>query len=127
SANGVGRATITAAVGAARASLPVEVVGANITGITIVPARLAVRQGDVVHLSVAARAASGANVTGLTPTWSLSPGDGQIDAEGNFVAYRPGDYQVMANVGARSATTVVHVAERNVRRPVTVVGRLPRM
>src|SRR5205823_4275213 len=53
SANGVGRATITAAAGAARASLPVEVVGANITGITIVPARLAVRQGDVVHLSVA--------------------------------------------------------------------------
>ncbi|NUS96366.1 MAG: hypothetical protein HOQ11_03050, partial [Gemmatimonadaceae bacterium] len=53
-------------------------------------------------------------------------GDGQIDAEGSFVAYRPGDYVVTAVGGARSASTVVHVTERDVRRPVSVVGRLPR-
>ena len=29
-----------------------------------------------------ARAARGASVTGLTPTWSFSPGDGQLDADG---------------------------------------------
>ena len=125
-ANGVGRATITVAAGAAQASIPVDVIGANLTSLTIAPARPNVRQGDVVKLSVGARAQGGASVTGLTPTWSFSPGDGQIDAEGNFVAYRTGDYQVTANVGSRAASTVVHVAERNVRRPVTVVGRLPR-
>jgi hypothetical protein len=75
---------------------------------------------------VSARDASGREIAGLTPTWSFSPGDGQIEADGRFVAYRPGDYQVAANVGARTASTVVHVSERNVRRPVTVVGRLPR-
>src|SRR5689334_11623725 len=125
-ANGVGHAIMTAAAGSARATFPVDVVGANITSLTIAPARPSVRQGDVVRLSVAARAQGGASITGLTPTWSFSPGDGQIDAEGNFVPYRTGDYQVTANVGSRAASTVVHVAERNVRRPVTVVGRLPR-
>jgi hypothetical protein len=125
-ANGVGRATITAAAGAARGSLPVDVVGANLTTVTISPARPTVRQGDVVHLSVSARAQGGAAVTGLTPSWSFSPGDGQIDADGSFVPYRSGDYQVTANVGSRAANTIVHVVERNVRRPVTVVGRLPR-
>jgi len=125
-ANGVGRAMITASAGSARASFPIDVIGANITSLMISPAGSTVRQGDVVHLSVAARAMGGANVTGLTPTWYFSPGDGQIDANGAFVAYRPGDYQLSANVGSRSASTVVHVVERNVRRPVTVVGRLPR-
>src|SRR5437868_5461432 len=61
-ANGVGRATITAAAGAARGSFPVEVVGANLTTVTISPARPTVRQGDVVHLSVSARAQGGVAV-----------------------------------------------------------------
>jgi hypothetical protein len=126
SALGVGHATITGTAGAARASFPIDVVAANITSLTIAPVRASVRQGDVVHFSVSARAAAGAAIAGLTPTWSFSPGDGQIDGDGSFVAYRPGDYQVSANVGARGANTIVHVAERNVRRPVTVVGRVPR-
>ena len=125
-ANGVGHASITASAGAARSSFPVEVVAGNLATLTISPARPTVRQGDVVHLSVNARANGGAAVAGLTPTWSFSPGDGQIESDGSFVAYRTGDYQVMATVGGKSASTVVHVAERNVRRPVNVVGRLPR-
>ncbi|HTE45717.1 MAG TPA: hypothetical protein VK636_10770, partial [Gemmatimonadaceae bacterium] len=59
------------------------------------------------------------------PAWSFSPGDGELEADGSFVAYRPGDYLVTATLGAKAATTVVHVDERNVRRGVSVVGRLP--
>ena len=125
-ANGVGHASITASAGTARSSFPVEVVAGNLATLTISPARPTVRQGDVVHLSVNARANGGAAIAGLAPTWSFSPGDGQIESDGSFVAYRTGDYQVLATVGGKSATTVVHVAERNVRRPVSVVGRLPR-
>ena len=121
-----GRATITVRAGSARQTIPVEVVAGSVSSLSVSPTRPAVRQGDVVRLTVAARDAGGREIAGLTPTWSFSPGDGQIDSDGSFVAYRPGDYQIAANVGSRTATTIVRVAERNVRRPVTVVGRLAR-
>ena len=65
-------------------------------------------------------------IAGLTPTWFVSPGNGQIDADGAFVGYEPGDYLVTANLGGKQASTVVHLEARDVRRSVTVVGRLPR-
>src|SRR6185503_17340954 len=108
---GAGRATIKVSAGRASQSIPVDVVRGPVVSLSVSPNRPAVRQGDVVKLSVTARDASGQTVTGLTPTWSFSPGDGQIDSDGSFVAYRPGDYQVAANVGTRTATTVVRVSE----------------
>jgi hypothetical protein len=120
-----GKATITATAGSATASMPVTVV-AGASSLTVSADRSNVRQGDVVTIRVAAADQSGKAITGLTPTFTFSPGDGQIDSDGSFVAYRPGDYTILATVGNRTASTVVHVAERNVRRPVTVVGRLPR-
>ncbi|MDQ4079405.1 MAG: hypothetical protein M3125_01485, partial [Gemmatimonadota bacterium] len=64
-------------------------------------------------------------VTGLTPTWAMQ-GHGVIDEDGTFVAYEPGQIVVTATLGSRSATTIVDVEARDVRRPVSVVGRLPR-
>jgi hypothetical protein len=121
-----GRTTVTITAGAAKAALPVEVVGGAIGTLVVRPDRPAARQGDVIRMSVAAHDVAGREIQSLTPTWTFSPGDGQLTPDGRFVAYRPGDYQVTANVGTRSASTIVHVAERNVRRPVTVVGRVPR-
>jgi hypothetical protein len=121
-----GRATLTVSAATARTTIPVTVIPNTLGSLTITPARPAVRQGDVVRFKVDAKDRAGKSVTGLTPSWSFSPGDGQLDADGSFVAYRPGDYIVSASLGARSATVRVHVDERSVRRPVTVVGRLPR-
>ena len=121
-----GRATITANSATATSTLSVQVLPSSITQLTIGPSRAPVRQGDVVKFSVSARDAQGATVAGLTPTWTFSPGDGQIGSDGSFVAYRQGDYLVTANLGAKTASTVVHVGERNVRRTVTVVARVPR-
>ena len=64
---------------------------------------------------------------GSGPTWSFAPGDGQLDADGRFVAYRPGDLH--RHRLARPAFGEHHGrrwSERDVRRSVTVVGRLPR-
>ena len=80
----------------------------------------------MVQLAVSARDAAGKSVAGLTPTWSFSPGDGQLDPDGRFVAYRTGTYTVTATLGRQAASTTVTVGERDVRRSVTVVGRLPR-
>jgi hypothetical protein len=121
-----GRATLTASVRGATASVDVRVVSATIGRLVLTPSRPTVRQGDVVQLAVDARDAAGKHIAGLTPTWSFSPGDGQLDADGRFVAYRTGAYTVTATLGRRAASTTVTVGERDVRRSVTVVGRLPR-
>ncbi|MEP6491061.1 MAG: Ig-like domain-containing protein [bacterium] len=120
-----GQVTLTATSGSVHATAPIEVVANTVSALAIKPAKPAVRQGDVVRFSVDAKDASGKAVAGLSPAWSFSPGDGELSADGGFVAYRPGDYLVTATVGAKAATTVVHVDERNVRRAVSVVGRLP--
>ena len=121
-----GRSTLTASVRGASASLDVRVVPASgIAKLAVRPAKPSVRQGDVVAFSAEGRDGAGHPVAGLRPTWSFAPGDGQLDADGRFVAYRPGIYTVTASLGRRSASTTVTVEERDVRRSVTVVGRLP--
>ena len=121
-----GRATLTAAVGGVTATLDVTVVPYTIGSITITPAGPTAREGDVVRLGVTVRDRAGKAITGLTPTWTFAPGNGQIDPDGAFVAYEAGEYLVTASFGASSADAVVKVEPRDVRRSLTVVGRLPR-
>jgi plastocyanin len=119
-----GRATLTATAGTAKATVTVQVIPNTITSLTIAPARPRVRTGDVVTFTARARSSAG-DVSGLTPTWAMQ-GNGVIDAAGTFVAYDPGPIVVTATLGNRSASTVVEVEERDIRRPVSIVGRLPR-
>jgi hypothetical protein len=121
-----GTARVSAAVRGVESALEVRVIGGQLGSLTLSPARPSVRQGDVVPFALEARDASGKPIAGLTPTWSFSPGDGQLDADGRFVAYRPGAYTVTATLGRHAASATVTVREREVRRSVTVVGRLPR-
>jgi hypothetical protein len=122
-----GRVTITAAVsGSVRKAVPIEVLANTIASVEVKPARLTARTGDVTRFSVVAKDRNGRTIDGLTPTWTFSPGKGQIDADGAFVGYEAGSYYVTASVGGRTADAVVELAPRDVRRPATVVGRLPR-
>jgi hypothetical protein len=121
-----GRATITAKDGAATASQNVLVVPNTIAEVALTPRRQSVRTGDVVRFAATPKDAAGRTIGGLAPTWSFAPGHGQIDADGAFVAYEPGTYVVTASYGQRSSDAVVKVEARDVRRPVRVVGRLPR-
>jgi hypothetical protein len=121
-----GHARVTASAGGARSGMDVRVVPGTLSRFTLKPDKPAVRQGDVVAFVVEARDATGKIVSDLTPTWSFSPGDGQLGSDGHFVAYRPGVYTVTATMGRHIVNTTVTVRERDVRRSVTVVGRLPR-
>ncbi len=69
---------------------------------------------------------AGRPITGLTPTWSFSPGEGSIDGDGAFVGYQAGKYVITATVGGHAADAVITLASRDVRRPAQIVGRLPR-
>jgi len=121
-----GRATITATAGPASRPMAVTVVRNTIASLELTPSSSEARTGDVIRFSVTARNRAGKPVTGLTPNWSFSPGHGMIDADGSFVGYEAGSYTVTASLGTRSADAVVNLSHRDVRRPATVVGRLPR-
>lgn len=115
-APGVTQLTVTS--GTASLTLPLRVVANTLKTLAITPAKTTVRQGDVVQFTI--------DAPGLMPTWSFSPGDGQISSDGKFVGYREGTYTITAMLGSLAASTTVKVADRDVRRSVTVVGRLPR-
>jgi hypothetical protein len=125
-ANAAGQATISASVEGAQASFRAEVLATPVASLEISPARVDARQGDVLHFAVTARDRNGRRIEGLTPAWSFSPGEGEVYKDGAFVGYNAGPYMVTATLGARSAEATVNLSYRDVRRPATVVGRLPR-
>jgi hypothetical protein len=122
-----GRATLTARSGASSATVQAEVIGTRVARLDLSPDQHEGRTGDVVRFRAIARDASGREVADLTPTYSFAPGAGLIEPDGTFVGYEPGSYTITASLGAVSASAVVTLARRDVRRPATVVGRLPRM
>jgi hypothetical protein len=122
-----GSVTVTARSGSASATVPIEVIGTRIARLELTPDNHEGRTGDVVRFRAVARDAAGREVAGLAPTFSFSPGAGLIEQDGAFVGYEPGSYTITASLGTVSASAVVTLARRDVRRPATVVGRLPRM
>ena len=121
-----GTATLTAADAPASATATVTVVANTIASVELSPRTQHARTGDVVRFGATPRDVAGKAIASLSPTWSFSPGRGQIDPDGAFVAYEPGTYVVTASFGTRAADAVLTVDARDVRRPVRVVGRLPR-
>ena len=121
-----GRATVSARAGGAQSSVELQVVPSSGVTVQLSPQRTQARQGDVVRFALRVADAGGAPLTGLTPAWSFSPGQGAIDEEGAFVGNDPGRYQITANLGVLSADAIVTLQPRDVRRSATVVGRLPR-
>lgn len=122
-----GRAAIQALAGEATADIEVEVVANTIARVEIEPAEARARQGDVLSFRVRALDADGREVTGITPDWSVTPGQALVTDDGRFVGYDAGDYTVVASFGTTTAKAAVTLAARDVRRQVEVVGRLPRV
>ena len=121
-----GSALITASAGAVSSKIAVTVASGSLSSLSLTPGNVEARTGDVLRFAVTAKDASGRIIAGLTPTWSFSPGHGAIDADGAFVGYEPGEYTVSASFGSRSVESTITLNERDVRRPLSLVGRLPR-
>ena len=120
-----GRATVTARAGGAVERLAITVVPNPAASVALEPARTSVRTGEVVRFAFRARTGSGETVADAMPEWSLAPGNGQVDPDGSFVAEQPGTYRVLATFAGQTADALVEVRPRDVRRPTTLVGRLP--
>jgi len=121
-----GSATITARSGNVTSTANVQVISSIGVTASINPNRAKARQGDVVRFAVTVKDSRGQTITGLTPSWSFSPGQGTIDDGGAFVGDVPGTYIVTASLGAQTVDATVTLGARDVRRTATVVGRLPR-
>ncbi|HEX9892616.1 MAG TPA: Ig-like domain-containing protein, partial [Gemmatimonadales bacterium] len=109
-----------------RGELRVRVLATPVASVDLTPATTAAKQGDVIRFKAVAKDAQGKEIPGLTPQWTMSSGKGVIEADGAFTGYDPGTYVISASFGNRSADATVTLAPRDVRRPATVVGRLPR-
>jgi hypothetical protein len=125
-ARGPGKATLTASAGGVKATTVVEVASATPASLTLEPATSKATTGDVIRFRAVAKDASGKPIEGVVPVWSFGPGQGEIDAEGAFVAYEPGTYSVTAALAGRSASAPVTVRRREIRRSATVVGSVVR-
>jgi plastocyanin len=120
-----GRAKITVRAGKAVRTFAVAVATNPVTSLKLDPASASVRAGEVVRFAFQALNRAGRVVGDAAPEWSLNPGNGQIDPDGFFVADAPGAYRVTASFAGKVAETNVEVRPRDVRRPATLVGRLP--
>jgi len=120
-----GRATITARAGRAAKTFTVVVTPNPVASMGIEPASATARAGDVVPFVFQGRTRDGRVVADAAPEWGLSPGNAQIDADGHFVADVPGSYRVTASFAGKITEATVEVRARDVRRPTTLVGRLP--
>ncbi|MEO7964387.1 MAG: Ig-like domain-containing protein [Gemmatimonadaceae bacterium] len=121
-----GRARVTANAAAANTTFEVSVVSVPGAVVTVTPSTASARQGDVVRFRAQVKDAAGRVVDGLTPSWSFSPGHGEVANDGAFVGYEPGSYLVSANFGRLSGDAPVALTERGVRRKASVVGSVLR-
>jgi hypothetical protein len=120
-----GKATITARAGRASRSFPVTVAPNPVTTLKLEPSSSSVRTGEVVRFVFQAFNRQARPVSDAMPEWNLSPGNGLLDLDGSFVADVPGRYRVSASFAGRVAEATVEVRPRDVRRPATLVGRVP--
>lgn len=125
SAGRTGRAKITARAGRAARSWAISVVQNPVTALKLDPETASVRSGEVVRFAFQALDRSERQVNDAAPEWSLNPGNAQIGSDGGFVADIPGSYRVTASFAGRVVEASVEVRPRDVRRPATLVGRLP--
>jgi hypothetical protein len=121
-----GPVRLTARAGSAEATVELVIRPNPLATLELSPAAPTARTGDVVRFVATARDRAGRTVADVTPQWSVAPGNGLIEQDGAFVGYEPGTYLVTASLAGRSAEAIVTLAPRDVRRPATVVGRLPR-
>ena len=128
-----GRAALSAAAGAARDSITIEVEPNPVASLTLRATADAVRTGDVVVLTAAARDARGLAVRDVPIEFAVAGETAHdiraagaaalVTSDGRFVAERSGVFTVVATTGRHAARQTIAVSSRDVQRGVEVVGR----
>ena len=135
SARQPGEAAVAISGGGLSAILAVKVLPNPVAAVTLTSSQPTARTGDVVQFSARLADAGGAPVDGVPVAYSFRarPDDtlgnaatGQIQADGRFVAEKPGLYAVTATCGAASDTFMLRCEERfEQKRKLVKVGHGP--
>lgn len=115
---GPGKATITATSGAASTTTSITIAKSNLRSLTASAPVQSAPTGDVVRFTAKGDAAGD-----FTTRWAVSGTGATIDADGGFVADRPGTYIVTASSGDLFSSASIVVTPRNLERELTLVGR----
>lgn len=118
-----GKARISATCEKANATMAVEVTANPVRALSVEPRSRKARTGDVVRFSTSASDAEGKAIISCEVRWAVSGDGAMIEADGAFVAEKPGAYVVSASAGDRQALASVIVTARNAERELEVVGR----
>jgi hypothetical protein len=116
-----GTAVLTATAGTGKATITINVVPSTLTSLSIDPGSTKARTGDVVRLNARAQGAAG-QFDNYAVSWSVEGEGARVDADGGFVAERPGTYIVTATSGEHQSHASIVVGPRNVERSIEVVG-----
>jgi hypothetical protein len=115
-----GRAVIRGEAEKGVGTVTLDVVPNSVERFSVEPRSTSAHTGDVVRF----KATAGPQKIPAVQ-WSLGGEGASIDADGAFVAERPGTYIVTAAIGNRTATASIAVTARNVQRELELVGRTP--
>lgn len=118
-----GKAILRASAESANNTVTVEVVDNPVTSLVIEPKSSNVRTGDVVRFTAQAKDSQGAAVQNPSVRWAVTGEGALIEADGGFIAERPGSFVVTATSGNQIAVATVVVLPRKVERELTLVGR----
>jgi hypothetical protein len=117
---GPGKATITATSGTANTTTTINVVKNNLRSLLVTAGAKSAHTGDVVRFT-----AKGDPAGDVATRWSVGGSGATIDADGGFVAEKPGTYIITATSGNMSSSASIVVSPRNLEREVKIVGRVP--
>src|SRR5262249_4822983 len=87
-----GRANITARSETAHSTMSVDVIASPVKSLTVEPRSTKARTGDVVHFDVHAADGTGKAINSCEVRWAVSGAGATIEADGGFVAEKPGSY-----------------------------------
>lgn len=117
-----GKAVISAESGGVSASVDIKVVSSPVSKLTIEPRSSRARTGDVLRFKASAVDAKGARIENSPVRWSVSGDGGSIEADGTFIAEKPGSYIINAACGEGGSAASVIVEPRNVERDIEIIG-----
>lgn len=118
-----GRAVLVARSDDTEKKIEIEVAKSTIRRLAIEARTRTARTGDVVRFRAEALDENSAIVKDPVVRWSTSGEGAMIDADGAFVAEKPGAYIVTGAIGELAASSSVSVSPRNSERSVELVGR----
>jgi len=112
-----------------RAEYDLTVAANPVASLSMSPATVRTRRGDVVEFDIVARDVEGRPVDDVALDLAVSGMQGTgafVYADGTFVAEETGPYRVIASSGSASAAAVVEVTDRPEPQPVELLDHGPR-